>query len=449
MLTYTLDNNKSLYISLYENLKKDILSNNIKANTKLPSKRSLAKQLHVSLITVENAYNQLMVEGYIYSIEKKGYFVEKIDTISKQSSNITIHKDSIEDDNIGYKTHFPFSTWSSLSRKVLSENISLKPTSFKGDYKLRCAIARHLYEFYSMEADPNCIVLGAGSEYLYSLLIQYFSKEKIYGLESPGHKTISRIYNSLNAKYKYINLDENGVSINELKNNNIDIAHVSIAHHFPTGITMPLKRRMELLKWANDNNSYIIEDDYDSEFRYTSKPITPLYQLDNSNRVIYMNTFSKTLDPAFRIAYMILPNTIEKDFENRLGFYHNTLSTLEQKVLARFIEEKYFERHISRMRKRYKDIHDILLKNISKIEGIKIIDSKAGLHFLIEHSINVSDDKIEKIIDNKYQIHTLSYYKDKYSITKQLVISYSNIDIDEIDEFISYIKDLIYKIERS
>lgn len=453
MITYNLDkrNDKPIYIYLYECIKNDILFGVLKPNEKLPSKRSLSKQLQVSLITIENAYNQLIIEGYIYSIEKKGFFVEKIETVNyKQdiSENIEPVEKTITKNKAN---HFPFSTWSSLSRKVLSESNNLIPCPFKGDIHLRKAIQKHLKEFHNMDVSVSSIVLGAGSEYLYSLLIQYFDTNKVYGLEDPGHLNIAKIYNSLHAKYKYIDLDENGIDINQLTKSKANIVHISPAHHFPTGITMPLKRRLELLKWANENNAYIIEDDYDSEFRFTGKPIPPLYQLDNSNRVIYINTFSKSLGPSFRIAYLVLPKPLENDFENKLGFYHNTLSTLDQKVLAKFIEEKYFERHINRMRKFYKEIHNELMNKLINLKDrydIKIIDSKAGLHFLIEYGYKVQDKEVENLLDTKYSIHTLSHYKNKPSSTSKLVISYSDIEKENIDEFVFYIEKLLKVIKK-
>lgn len=453
MLTYNFPNKKEkpLYLYLYEFIKTDILSSSLKPNEKLPSKRTLAKQLQISLVTVENAYAQLLIEGYIYSIEKKGYFVEDIGNqkIIKNLSKVkTEEKEEISKNN----SLFPYPTWNSLSRKVLSENESIKPSSFKGDLSLRVTIADHLNAFHNMNVSPSSIFLGAGSEYLYSLLIQFFTHNKIYALEDPGHLSISKIYKSNETSYKYIPLDKQGISVKELTKSKANVVHISPAHHFPTGITMPLKRRMELIKWANDFDGYIIEDDYDSEFRFLGRPIPPLYQLDHTNRVIYMNTFSKTLSSTFRIAYLVLPDNLVEEFENKLGFYHNTVSALDQKVLAKFISEGYYERHINRMRKHYRIIHDELITKINSFKdeyNLEIIESESGLHFLIKLQTEESDESIkEKAIKLNFKVQLLSHYMNKKEESRTLVIAYSNLSLDDLEEYVTKLKSLVKSLNR-
>ena len=444
MLTYNFPDNldKPLYEYLYECIKNDILKGNLKANEKLPSKRNLAKQLKLSLITIESAYNQLNVEGYIYSLEKKGYYVEDIRDISIQNTKESVEYELLKTSH-KQQSSFPYNIWNKLSRKVLNdygdENIP-----FNGDINLRIAICKHLKQFHNLQAKPDNIIIGAGSEYLYSLLSNYFGRDKIVAIENPGHLSIKKIYEVNNMETLSIPLDSDGINMKILNKSKANIVHISPAHHFPSGITTPLKRRLELINWAKKTGGYIIEDDYDSEFRYNSLPIPPLYQLDSFDHIIYMNTFTFSLSSHIRIAYMILPDSLIADFVNKLGFFHNTVSSYDQKVLSLFIFEGHFERHINKMRKKYKAIHDELLFKISpliKKYYLNIIEADSGLHFLIEHHFSVTDKKLEeKIKSMKLKLHTLSHYYHSDIDTKKIIISYHHID--NIDLFIKSLDNL-------
>lgn len=444
MLTYNFPDNKEkpLYEYLYNFIKEDILKGNIKPNEKLPSKRNLAKQLKLSLVTVETAYNQLIVEGYITSIEKKGYYAENISNISinKKENN---EKYSLIEEKEDSNTDFPYGIWNRLSRRIIGKD-DIYDVPYNGDINLRIAIASHLKDFHNLSVDPDSIFIGSGSEYLYSVLINYFGRNSCYAIEDPGHLSIARIYEINDVKLKYIPLDNEGINISELKKTESDIIHISPAHHFPTGITMPLKKRMELLDYARKNNSFIIEDDYDSEFRFNSRPIPPIFALDGSGHTIYMNTFSFTLGKNIRIAYMVLPDSILEDFVDKMSFMHNTVSILEQKVLSLFIYEGHFERHISKMRKKYRLIHDellIRLKPLIRKYKLKIIEADSGLHFIIKHDFDIDDINLEtKIKSMNLKTHTLSHYYHDYIDTKQIIVSYLNIE--DIDEYINSLNEL-------
>lgn len=443
MLTYNFPDKKEkpLYEYLYSFIKEDILNGNIKPDEKLPSKRSLARQLKVSLITVETAYNQLSVEGYIRSVEKKGYFVENIAFSPYKKEDGEKYSLIIEKEN--KNIDFPYGIWNRLSRKIIGkDNISDVP--YNGDINLRIAIASHLKAFHNLNVNPDSIFIGSGSEYLYSVLINYFGRKSIFAIEDPGHLSMARIYEINDVKLKYIPLDNEGISVRELNRMKADVIHISPAHHFPTGITMPLKRRMELLNYAKNNNSFIIEDDYDSEFRFNSRPIPPIYALDGSGHTIYMNTFTFTLGKNIRIAYMVLPDSILEDFVDKMSFMHNSVSILEQKVLSQFIYEGHFERHISKMRKKYRLIHDELLNKLKPLirkYKLKVIEADSGLHFIIRHSFDISDKELEtKIKSMNLKIHTLSHYYHNYIDTKQIIVSYLNIE--DIDEYLSSLNKL-------
>lgn len=458
MLTYHFPIHSSIpmYEYLYECIKKDIIDKKLTAHEKLPSKRAFAKHLHVSLITIENAYNQLLIEGYIYSIEKKGYFINEI-TYPKtpKTKPITYVEKNIEHYQIDLKTNsvspdnFPFSTWSKLTRQVLTTQDSslLTRSPENGCLILREAIAHHLYAFSGMNVSPSQIVIGAGTEYLYNLVIQLLGREHIYALEDPGHQSIAKVYQLNNLEYEYISLDQSGLDIDKLLKSHAKIVHISPAHHYPTGITMPIKRRLEILEWAKENNGYIIEDDYDSEFRLRGKPISTLFQIDQNEHVIYMNTFSKTLAPSFRMSYMVLPTHLVSLYHQNLGFYACSVSSFEQIILAEFIKQGYFEKHINRMRNSYKAIRDELLYQLKKsplYKHIDITEENAGLHFLMHYHKKESDqDIIQKAKSMSLHITTVSQFYSQSFDSRTLVINYSGLSMKQIPLAVSLLNQLI------
>ena len=310
MLTYSFDNKGkvSLYEFLYKSIRDDIVSGKLSPEEKLPSKRALADHLNISTITIENAYNQLVAEGYIYSKPKSGFYVSSI--VSPVIHSIAeknmypAEKNSCDDEiysadfsnNSASQESFPFVTWTKLMRQTMSDKrdkLTLNSPSI-GVKELRCAISDYLFQFRGMSADPECIVIGAGTEYLYSLIIQLLGRDKKYALEDPGYRKIAQIYKANNVAFDYIPLDGQGVNTKALEKSSADVLHISPSHHFPTGIVTPVSRRYELLSWASESEDrYIIEDDYDSEFRFSGRPIPSLQSIDNLDKVIYINTFFK------------------------------------------------------------------------------------------------------------------------------------------------------------
>lgn len=458
MLTYHFKDNQGIpmYEYLYQCLKQDIIHKHLQPNEKLPSKRAFAKHLQISLITVENAYAQLLIEGYIYSIEKKGYFVNEIEYLDAPTeASISLSEEKPKEYKIDLRTNsvspsdFPFSVWSKLTRQVLTSqdsNLLVKPPQ-NGCLILRQAIAQHLHEFSGMNITPQQIVIGAGTEYLYHLVIQLLGRNLIYGLEDPGHRSIAKIYQANDVKYEFIPLDKDGLSIHYLRNSQAQVAHISPAHHYPTGITMPIKRRMEILKWASDTNNYIIEDDYDSEFRLRGNPIPTLFQTDQNERVIYMNTFSKTLAPSFRMSYMVLPTHLVELFHHKLDFYACSVSSLEQIILSQFIQQGYFEKHINRMRNHYKIIRDDFLEQLNQSplsSHIQITEENAGLHFLLSYQKKISDQDIILFASQiDLNITCISSFYNENQSTQTLVINYSGLKCDQISLAITLLTKLL------
>lgn len=469
MLTYDLTkNSKPLYENLYRCIKNDILNKVIAANEKLPSKRKFASHLGISVITIENAYSQLLAEGYIHSFPKKGYFVsESIDFPETQNTlqkkEVSLKKETelpFALNNIKYdltsasliNNLFPFSVWSKLMRQVISEQGPklLKKEENIGSLALRAAISKHLLNFSGISVNPSQIIVGAGTEYLYTLLIQLFGLDNTFGLEDPGYKKIGKIYASNHIKTEYIPLDKDGLNLEELKKSSVNIVHISPAHHFPTGIVLPIKRRLNLLKWANESpDRFIIEDDYDSEFRFKGKPIQPLQSIDTNDKVIYMNTFSQSIAPSIRISYMIMPLPILELYYQKIGFYSSTVSSFEQYTLAKFISEGYYERHINRMKNYYKRKRNAIISTLKKSNIAKIATiegNSSGLNFLIKLDTNLSDETLTKLALKKgLKISFLSeYYKHQENKVEHIiVINYSGLEEKDIPKIIEILETIL------
>ena len=464
MLTYSFENigNESLYEHLYNSIKKDILDGKLSKGDKLPSKRAFAKHLNISTITIENAYYNLLSEGYIYSIPKKGYYVAEINNIHSYPSSLQNIKDlkpvtkkynnftANFNSNHTNPNNFPFSIWAKLLREVINNHRTdlMTNSPFGGILELREAIANHLYNYRGISIHPEQIIIGAGTEYLYSLLIQLLGRNKIYAIENPSYKKIGKIYNKNNVQIKYITVKNSGISLDELYSSKANILHISPSHHFPTGIVTPISLRHDILKWASENNNrYIIEDDYDSEFRFIGKPIPTLQSIDTYEKVIYINTFSKSLSSTIRISYMILPNHLLKKYQDELSFYSCTVSTFEQYTLTKFISNNYFEKHINRMRIYYKNLRNRILdtlKNSSIKNQIKITEKDSGLHFLIEIINGLTDSEIkERAKKLNINIAFLSEYYYTPITNKHtpptLVINYSGIQPENLDSYIQFL----------
>ena len=346
------------YYSIYLDVKSKILQGDFKAGEKLPSKRVMADKMGCSIVTVESAYAMLEEEGYIRTRERSGYFVEGIDLSlgaipSAKRAPLPHIKESRA---IPPERDFEYSLWFKTIRRVISERgeeLFVKAPS-KGCAILRNAISDYLYRYRGMSADPHRIIIGSGSEQLYEIALKILGRDKIYGIEDPCYEQIKAVYLGMGAKICPLKFTEDGIDSDELLKKQFDVLHVTPFHSYPSGITTPISKRYEYLKWAQNNNRYIIEDDFDSEFFIPGNPIEPLYSLDSSHSVIYINTFSKSLSPSMRMGYMILPDALIPAYDEILGRLSCSVPVLDQYVLAEFISSGSFERHLNRMRRKIK-----------------------------------------------------------------------------------------------
>lgn len=449
-----------LYIQIYQLIKEKIHTQALQADEKLPSKRQLALINDVSENTIMNAYNQLLTEGYIYAVERKGYYVETVDfhyelpTLEKsvptekttQVSYLYDFTRSNPDDEI-----FPFSVFSKIYRQLFSEppeNL-LSETEGKGLFELRESLQRYLSISRGIPCHPDQIILGPSTEYLLTILLQLFESPQIIGVEDPGYHGFSDLFDRFDGQVRPIPVNENGADIQKLRSTDVNLMVATSNHQFPTGSIMPLQDRQKLLQWANQSQKrYIVENDYDSEFKYSGIPIPSLLQLDRENRVIHMGSFTRVLAPALRLSYMVLPQSLLNIYEEVFKNKSAALSTFEQWVIHRFIEEGHFTTHLNRSRTFYKKKRDLMIQAIlNEDPEAKIIGEKAGLHLLVQPSTAFSKDILKKEMQERHiKINLLSDFSIKPNAKEKniLFLSFSNIPSDKIPKTVKKIFDSVY-----
>jgi GntR family transcriptional regulator/MocR family aminotransferase len=434
-----------LYVEIYVYLKEMILNKTYKEHDKLPSKRILSQLLKVSPLTVERSYQQLIMEGYVYAIEKSGYYVSKQVEMLVGINNKQLPIESKIKTEDAYKYQFktnivdtsifPNATWAKLAREVLSENRHemLNESLPKGMQRLRYEIARFLEVYRGMIVDVEQIIIGSGTTSLISMIVELLGRDKSYAIEDPSYQKIFQLFTSNDVNLIPIPLDSFGMDVNLLKKSNASIIHITPSHQFPTGIVMPIQRRAELLNWASASNRFIIEDDYDSEFRFNGKPVSSLQSIDQNDCVIYMNTFTKTLAPSFRMSYMVLPKKLLAAYENISSYQSCTVPNFEQYIMYKFMHGGYFERHIFRMKKLYKQKIDIISETFSPYNNMEIRGIDVGLHCLLVIKGHKNErqllDALQK--NNIYIKGIHEYYvKHKKISETTLILGYSGIPIN-------------------
>ncbi len=437
---------KCLYLQIYEYIRDEIREGRLLQGEKLPSTRSLAEYLQVARSTVDFAYGQLVAEGYLEARPCKGYFVNPIEGVFHfpgdgeilapvKSVGLATEKNKALPADAGGKgmlsakmgalaekgesletgtgqgrvlydffphalslKHFPYATWKKITRDILvdanSEMFTLGEA--QGDRELRETIARYLHSSRGVDCEPGQIVVGAGTDYLLLLLEKILGRHVPVAMENPTYKRAYRAFQSFAYEITGIPVDEGGMDVQKLRETKARVAYVMPSHQYPTGIVMPIGRRLELLSWANEREErYLIEDDYDSEFRYRGKPIPSLQASDRNGKVIYMGTFSKSIAPAIRVGYMVLPPGLIGVYRQNCGFYASTVSRIDQRILNEFIRDGYFERYLNKMRKIYRERHDFLLGLLVDFEkGFALSGENAGLHLLLKSRKGVKEKEL-------------------------------------------------------
>lgn len=456
MLTYDLSQRKGqpLYEYLYRCIRDDIRSGVLRAGTKLPPRRAFAAHLKVSVNTIERAYGALAADAYIEARRGSGYYVceDQADLVSTYAAEPPEQEPVLD-----FKANkcslelFPMNVWARLMRKVLSgqDELLLRTVPFNGLYELRRAIADYLYEFKGVRISPSRIIIGAGTEFLYGRLLQLLGRQSVIAIEDPGYKIFADISRSFGTLWDYIPIDQDGIQVDQLYSSRASVVHVSPANHFPTGIVMSPERRNALMKWAiAEPDRYIIEDDYDSELRYAGRSLPPLLAHDTMQKVVYMNTFSKTLVPSLRISYMVLPDSLMDLYQKQLSFFSCSVSSFEQLTLAHFISEGYFERHIKKLKAYYQRQRDEYRRAIeaSDLALICQADSvEVGTHFILKVNTELQDWQIKEAAEDKgVHLVMLSDYcaVPSAGTSGQIVINFASVEDEKFYEPIQFLEDL-------
>lgn len=447
MYNYNLSG-KNKYYTLYSCIRDDILRGRIKAGERLPSKRAFAAELGVSVVTVQLAYDQLLAEGYIRSKERSGYYAERVAEGLREvrpalpDYAAIKHEEKFRLDLVHGNTPpnmFPFSVWAKLMRAVFADcgEHLLERVPCDGDRQLKSAVAAYLYRSRGIDVDPRHIVVGAGAEHLYGVIVQLLGRDKIYAVENPGYGKISSTYLLNGARVLPVDVTDKGIDISVLEKSETFVAHVSPSHQFPTGAVMPVSARSRLIEWAKSSGGYVIEDEYDSEFRLTGKPLQCMCGLC-PEKVIYMNTFSKSLAPSMRMGYMVLPPALYDRFVKIFSSSASFVPLFEQKALARMLDGGYFERHLNRLKNYYRTVHSALIKKLTCLpEKCEVLDTGSGLHVIAKFPGAQSDGQIKSVAAARgINVKCLSDYllAPMTGVEGCAVINYSGLTPEEISQ---------------
>ena len=461
MLTVVLDHKSKipLYEQLYLKIRFLISEGELADGERLPSERGLAANLQISRNTVTLAYEQLYAEGYVDARPQSGYYVNKIDKVNKEENqgiSETFSEKEIVRKEYKYdfspfslcKESFPYKMWDRLYRKCLRDegeelfNLGER----QGDIKLREAIAKHLFGYRGLVIKPRNMIIGAGTGYLLQILEHLFDEKYSFAMENPTYMQAYKIFASLNRRIEAVDLDESGLKLSELNKTEAKVVYLTPAHQFPSGVIMPITRRKELLSWALEEGRYIIEDDHDSEFRYKGLPIPPMKAIDTKDKVIYLGTFSRTIAPAIRIGFMVLPDTLFEVYRKKLAFLACPVPRIEQAVLTAFITGGHYERHINKTRKIYKTRHDAL---ISALKGfgnkVCIMGENAGMHLVVRFNYRLTEKELMEVAERLgIKVAGLSKHRigkeDANTYLAALLIGYGNISEENIKEGIGVLK---------
>lgn len=445
-----------LYQQIEEYLKQEIQEGRLVAGMRLPSSRALSANLLVSRSTIETAYDQLVAEGYIEPVAYKGYYVCEIEGIYFQKAEYT-KQNNPEKTEIKQRRKlqkyrydfalngiapesFPTHTWKQLAKQVLSdstEEIFAQGNPY-GEDSFREAIAEYLYHARGVKCEKSQILVGAGNDYLLMVLATLFECNKKVAMENPTYLSAWYDLKHTGCSVCTVKSDEMGICIEELEKTGADVVYVMPSHQFPMGTVMPLKRRMELLRWADENQTYIIEDDYDSEFRYKGKPIPALQGFDKNERVIYIGTFSKSIAPSIRISYMALPKKLMRYYQSRYPFAV-TISKVDQKIVELFLRNGHYERHLNRMRRLYKSKHDWILRWVKEemSEICSCFGEHAGIHLLLRFHNGISENEaVERAKSAGIRVYGLSefFVQEKKETEAVVLIGYATLTEEEIKE---------------
>ncbi|EJQ37353.1 hypothetical protein IEE_05285 [Bacillus cereus BAG5X1-1] len=422
------ESNTPMYQQVYQYIRTQILSGKLEKGTKLPSIRQLAIQLEVSRNTTQVAYEQLQSEGYIRSENKKGFFVEA--TISDETLNYEpIREQHHETNHAAMKTidfkigtvdqeNFPLKKWRMLTNKIIKDSSMFSYGEKQGDIKLRKVLADYLFQSRGVNTSAEQIIIGSSTQHLLLLLSLLLKQDYHYlAVEDPGYNMARELFVLQSFIIDPIPVKEQGIQVDILLKSPSRLLYVTPTHHFPYGVTIPVNERLKLIQWAKRVEGYIIEDDYDSEFRYIHQPIPSLQSLDSNDRVVYLGTFSKALLPSIRVSYMVLPRRLISEYKKILPFLEQTSSSIHQRTLATFMNEGYWYSHLRKMKALYKRKMNLLNRELLKHfkNYVEIKGDSSGIFVIIEVKTEMSEKMlIERAYEHGIVVYPCSKYFSKY-----------------------------------
>ncbi|HJC46655.1 MAG TPA: PLP-dependent aminotransferase family protein [Candidatus Lachnoclostridium pullistercoris] len=459
-----------LYQQIYEYIRQEIRKGGLQAAVRLPSTRQLAEHLKVSRSTTQLAYDQLTAEGYIESVPCRGYFVCETENLLEipaaggeegkgKNGCCGRPETAAEEEQSGEKSgeeesrcavdfsprgidldSFPYGVWRKIFRTTLVDDNRemFLAGDRQGEPALREAIRGYLHAARGGSCGADQIVIGAGNEYLLMLLMSILGKDRTVAMENPTYKQAYRVLAGQGIRVVPVEMDGRGMKPDRLEESGADIAYVMPSHQFPTGIVMPVRRRQELLSWAGRKpGRFLIEDDYDSEFRYRGKPVPALQGMEREERVIYLGTFSQSVAPAIRISYMVLPRPLSDLYREKAGFYASTVSRIDQNMLYEFMTGGHFERHLNRMRAVYRSKHDLLLSALRPLDGsVEISGENAGIHLLLTHKFMTEEELRERAGRQGVRVYGLSSYyigePEEKKESRTVLLGYASLTEEQI-----------------
>ena len=454
------DGKRCLYEQIYEHIRREIREGKLLAGEKLPSTRFLAEYLQVARSTVDYAYGQLLSEGYIEARPCKGYYVCPIEELLVLEETVVLPERTSGEEEFGERNFavdfspydidmsgFPFGVWKKITRNILTcANSDLFARGeAQGDDELRRTIARYLHSSRGVNCRPEQVIVGAGNDYLLLLLEKILGRHVRIAMENPTYTRSYRMFRSFAYRIETVDMDEFGMRADKLEQANVRVAYVMPSHQFPTGTVMPIGRRMELLKWADGApDRYLIEDDYDSEFRYKGKPLPSLQASDRNGKVVYIGTFSKAIAPAIRISYMVLPYPLLARYRKECGFYSCTVSRIDQTILNEFIEDGYFERYLNKMRKQYRMKHDLLLGELRPFaKAFHISGSNAGLHLILTDKKGRTEETLAaQAMEEGVRVYQMRDFRMEETdhTAAMMILGYGALPPDKIKEGVARLK---------
>lgn len=451
---------KTLYEQIYEYIREEIRKGNLLQGERLPSARFLSDDLQISRTTVDMAYGQLVAEGYLVAKPKSGYFVGDVRELyntgmtDQPAEAELLPREKKPEWRYDFSptaidmSQFPYATWKKITKNIM---VDARSHMFalgepQGDIELRRTICRYLHGSRGVNCDPEQVIVGAGNDFLLLLLEKILGRHIHVAMENPTYIRAYQIFRSFAYPISLIPMDDRGMRVDKLEESGAKLAYVMPSRQYPTGISMPIGRRMELLRWAGrEEERYLIEDDYDSEFRYKGKPLPSLQASDRLGRVIYIGTFSKAIAPAIRVSYMVLPYPLLERYRRECGFFSSTVSRIDQTILNEFISDGYFERYLNKMRKRYRTKRDFLLGRLRDFEkDFTVSGENAGLHVLLKDKRGRSEEALEQAAAGEdvkvYGMGAFRMEEEQVKGPATMILGYGGLTTEEIGEGISALK---------